>query len=145
VLELVRELYLDKLMTPDAYAADPVEAVARYCGRFQQLLTWAPQARTVRLAVSVAERLPVSAQAHFDSLFETMYARLAEFLVEKFSLDSPKATVKAEELVGRTVLPTVLRVLLGAAPPIEAMPGAEPVVENVELEPIRRAVAETLG
>src|ERR1700743_2691719 len=43
VLELIGELYLDRLRTPAAYAADPPEAVTLFCGRFLQLMAWEPQ------------------------------------------------------------------------------------------------------
>lgn len=145
VLDLVRELYLGKLMTPDAYADDPVEAVALFCGRFQQLLTWESQARTCRLCISAAERLPDSAKAYYDAMFAVMYSRLAEYLAAQYTMDSTEAAALAEDLVGRTVLPRVFRVLLNAEPAIEEMPGAEAAVDNVELEPIRLVVSAALG
>src|SRR5437764_9189298 len=43
VLDLIRELYLGRLKTPDAYAADPAEAVTLFCARFLQLMVWEPQ------------------------------------------------------------------------------------------------------
>ncbi|WP_370938376.1 TetR/AcrR family transcriptional regulator [Amycolatopsis sp. cg13] len=145
VLDLVRELYLGKLMTPDVYADDPAEAVALFCGRFQQLLTWEPQARTCRLCISAAERLPDSAKAYYEAMFAVMYSRLAGYLAAQYKMDPPEAAVLAEDLVGRTVLPRVFRVLLKAEPAIEEMPSAEAAVENVELEPIRRVVSAALG
>src|ERR1700746_120749 len=57
VLDLIRELYLSALKTPDAYAADPAAAVTLFCGRFLQLMVWEPQVRTSRLSIAEAERL----------------------------------------------------------------------------------------
>ena len=145
VLDLVRELYLGKLMTPDAYADDPVEAVALFCGRFQQLLTWESQAQTCRLCISAAERLPDSAKAYYDAMFAVMYSRLAGYLAAQYQMDGSEAAALAEDLAGRTVLPRVFRVLLKVEPAIEDMPGTEAAVENVDLEPIRKVVAATLG
>ncbi|WP_037366479.1 TetR/AcrR family transcriptional regulator [Amycolatopsis orientalis] len=144
VLDLVRELYLGKLRTPDVYADDPVEAVTLFCGRFQQLLTWEPQAQTCRLCISAAERLPDSAKAYYDAMFAVMYTRLAEYLAAQYEMDRRKAAALAEDLVGRTVLPRVFRVLLKVEPAIEETPGTA-AVENVELEPIRLVVSAALG
>ncbi|WP_020658518.1 TetR/AcrR family transcriptional regulator [Amycolatopsis benzoatilytica] len=145
VLDLVRELYLGKLRTPGDYAADPVEAVTLFCGRFQQLLTWEPQVRTCRLSISAVERLPDSAQAYYDAMFASMYARLAEYLAERYEKDSAAAMALAEDLVGRTVLARVFRVLLNAEPAIQKPPGEDAAVENVDLAPIRRVVSAVLS
>jgi len=145
VLDLVRELYLGKLRTPGEYAADPVEAVTLFCGRFQQLLTWEPQVRTCRLSISAAERLPDSARGYYDAMFASMYARLAGYLAEQYEKDSAAAMALAEDLVGRTVLARVFQVLLKAEPAIEEMPGEDASVQNVELAPIRRVVSAVLG
>ena len=34
VVELIKRLFLVKLRSPDYYAAEPIEAVALFCGRF---------------------------------------------------------------------------------------------------------------
>ena len=145
VLDLVRELYLGKLRTPGEYATDPVEAVTLFCGRFQQLLTWAPQVQTCRLSISAAERLPDSARAYYDAIFASMYARLAGYLAEQYKKDGAAAMALAEDLVGRTVLARVFRVLLGAEPAIEEPPGDDVSVQNVDLAPLRRVVSAVLS
>jgi hypothetical protein len=66
VLNLIRELYLDKLRTPEAYASSPQAAVTLFCGRFPQLLVCEPQVRTSRLIIAEAERLPEAADAYYD-------------------------------------------------------------------------------
>jgi AcrR family transcriptional regulator len=37
VVELIKGLFLGKLRTPEVYAAEPVEAVTRFCGRLRQI------------------------------------------------------------------------------------------------------------
>jgi AcrR family transcriptional regulator len=40
VVELIRDLYLGGLQTPDAYGDDPAEAVVRFCGRLLHVLIY---------------------------------------------------------------------------------------------------------
>ena len=51
VVELVSDLYLVRLGTPDDDGDDPADAVTRYCGRFLQLTLWEPALRTFRLSL----------------------------------------------------------------------------------------------
>ncbi|MBB4684241.1 TetR/AcrR family transcriptional regulator [Amycolatopsis jiangsuensis] len=142
VLDLVGELYLDKLRTPDAYAAEPSEAVTLFCGRFLQLMVWEPQVRTTRLTMTEAERQPASAFAYFEAMYGATRERLAEYLSSQYGLDGPAADALAEDLVGRTVLPRVFRTLFGVEEAVAAAPG--PAVGDVDLIPIRRIVVEAL-
>ncbi|WP_282090186.1 hypothetical protein [Streptomyces tendae] len=47
---MVRELYLDRLGSPEHYVTpdrpDPADALVRYCGRLLQLLLWSSSLRT---------------------------------------------------------------------------------------------------
>ena len=86
VLDFVRELYLRRLQTPDAYAADPVQAVTLFCARFQQLIAWEPQVRTSRLSIAAAERLPGSSAAYFDGMFASSYQRLSDYLAGQYGM-----------------------------------------------------------
>ena len=80
VVELVRELYLVKLQTPDAYSDDPTKAVVLFCGRFLQLLLWRPALRTCRLSIAEAERLPGASAYYYDAIFAITSERLATYL-----------------------------------------------------------------
>ncbi|GAA3524127.1 TetR/AcrR family transcriptional regulator [Amycolatopsis ultiminotia] len=142
VLDLVGELYLGKLQTPDAYAADPAEAVTRFCGRFLQLMVWEPQVRTARLTMTEAERQPASAFAYFEAMYGATRARLAGYLTEHYELASAAADALAEDLIGRTVLPRVFRTLFGVEHAVVDVPG--PAVGGVDLVPIRRVVEAAL-
>lgn len=145
VLDLVRELYLGSLRTPEVYADEPGEAVTRFCGRFLQLTTWEPQVRTCRLSITEAERLPASAQAYFDALFGGTRERLAAYLTEAYGMTGGTAAAHAEDLLGRTVLPRLFRVLLSVDPPIKGGPREDTTLaEDVDLDAIRRVVAAAL-
>ncbi|CNG07559.1 TetR family transcriptional regulator [Mycobacterium tuberculosis] len=141
VLDLVRELYLVKLKTPDAYAGDPAEAVALFCGRFLQLMTWDAQVRTCRLCIAEAERLPGSSSAYFDAIFTSTREILTAYLADHYDVD---AEPLAEDLLARTVLPRLFRTLLNVEDPRKGDPGEEVLPEAVDLPAIRRLVSETL-
>jgi AcrR family transcriptional regulator len=144
VLELVRELYLGRLRTPDTYATDPAEAVTRYCGRLLQLLVWEPQVRTGRLCITAAERMPTSARAYFDAVFASAHQRLADYLTERYGLTAADGAALAIDLLGRTVLPRVFRTLLNVDPPNPDEPDEAALPTAVDLATIRRQVAATL-
>ncbi len=144
VLDLVRELYLGRLKTPDAYAAEPLEAVTRFCGRFLQLMVWEPQVRTCRLSIAEAERLPGSSNAYFDAIFVNTHRRLSVYLAGQYAMDPTDSAVLAEDLFGRTVLPRLLRTLLNVEPVIRDAPEETALAEDVDLDAIRRVVSSAL-
>jgi AcrR family transcriptional regulator len=146
VLDLVRELYLGKLRTPDAYADDPAdiaETVTRFCGRFLQLMTWEAQVRTCRLSIAEAERLPHSSRAYFDAVFTTTYQRLASYLADHRGVDS---AALAQDLLNRTVLPHLMGTLLGVEDVITGAdsPSETNLATDVDLDAIRTTVTALL-
>ncbi|MGH3097475.1 MAG: TetR/AcrR family transcriptional regulator [Streptosporangiales bacterium] len=146
VLDLVRELYLGKLRTPEAYAEDPAEAVTLFCGRFCQLMVWEPQVRTCRLSMAEAEWLPGSSNAYFDAMFATTQQRLTAYLVERYDLARAESAVLAEDLLGRTVLPRLFRTLLGVEDVIKLKdaPAETTLAKDVDLNAIRYMVSIAL-
>lgn len=146
VLGFVRELYLDRLKTPDAYAPDRAEAVTLFCGRFLQLMVWDAQVRTCRLTITEAERLPASARAYFDAIFVQAYDRLGGYLADRYAMDPPAAAALAEDLLGRTVLPRLFRTLLNVddAHVSDGAPDEAALTADVDLGPIRRMVTTAL-
>jgi AcrR family transcriptional regulator len=147
VMGLVRELYLDNIRTPDAYGTDPVEAVTRYCGRFQQLMLWDRQIRTCRLGIAEAERLPESAAASYDGLIAGTTDRLAAWLADHYGLDDATAAGLAASLLGQTVLPRLLRALFGVEPGVVVSgppPDEADMARTVDLDDLRRVVLATL-
>jgi AcrR family transcriptional regulator len=141
VVELVRELYLGRLKTPDAYAEDTAEAVVLFCGRFLQLLLWEPALRTCRLGIAEADRLPQASAQYYDAIFNTTQERLAAFLSERCQLAPPTSTDIAYELLGRTIYPRLVRALLGVDEPLKEQPDEAAIAADLDLAPIRRAVA----
>jgi AcrR family transcriptional regulator len=144
VLDLIRELYLGKLRTPDAYAGEPAEAVTLFCGRFLQLMVWEPQVRTCRLSIAEAERLPGSSNAYFDAIFASTYERLSVYLVERYGMTHADSTALAEDLLGRAVLPRLFRTLLKVEDVIKDAPGEAALADDVDLDAIRRLVSAAL-
>jgi AcrR family transcriptional regulator len=144
VLDLARELYLRRLRTPDAYADDATEAVTRFCGRFQQLMAWERQARTCRLTIAEADRLSGSSRAYYDGMFTSAHDRLAAYLVEHCGLSAAAGAALAEDLIARTVLPRLMRVLLNVEPMIEEEPEEAALPDHVDLPSIRQVVAASL-
>ncbi|MFC6880429.1 MULTISPECIES: TetR/AcrR family transcriptional regulator [Actinomadura] len=144
VLDLVGELYLNKLKTPDAYAGDPAEAVVLFCGRFLELMVWEPQVRTCRLSIAEAERLPGSSSAYFDAMFAATYERLAAYLADRYGMDQAAAAALGEDLLARAVLPRLFRTLLNVDSATKVMPSDTSLSEDVDLDAIRRRVTAAL-
>lgn len=144
VVDLVRELYLDRLGTPGDYAEDGAEAVALYCGRFVQMLLWEPTVRMCRLGVAEAERLPGASARYYEAVFDSMHRRLADFLGARCGVAPADAEGAAHALVAGAVHPSFTRALFGVEPPRTARPEPAAIAADVDLAPIRAAVAAAL-
>jgi AcrR family transcriptional regulator len=144
VVDLVRELYLDRLGTPGDYAADGAEAVALYCGRFVQMLLWEPNVRMCRLGIAEAERLPEVSARYHEAVFDSMHRRLADFVGDRYGLAPAEAEGAAYAVVARAVHPAFTRALFGVEPARTAQPEPSAIAADVDLAPIRAAVAATL-
>ena len=144
VVDLVRELYLGRLRVPEDYSDDPAEAIVLFCGRFLQLLLWQPALRTCRLGIAEAERLPEASAQYFDAIFTVTHARLAAFLDQRYDLEPRSGSDLARALLGYTVHPQLFRALLGVEEPVSAAPDEASIAEDVDLAPIRTAVAALL-
>jgi AcrR family transcriptional regulator len=144
VVSLIRGLYLERLRSPADYSGDTSEALVRFCGRFMQLLLWAPPIGMCRLAITEAERFPEGSASFYDAIFTTAHERLAAFLRERLKLGPKAATDAAYDLVGRIVHPHLPRALFGIDKVREAMPADDAIATDVDLKPIRKAVARLL-
>jgi AcrR family transcriptional regulator len=144
VVDLVRGLYLGRLKTPGDYGEDTAEAVVLFCGRFLQLLLWEPALRTCRLGIAEAERLPEASAHYYDAIFHTTHERLVAFLSERCQLAPSASTSIARELLGRTIYPRLFRALLGVEEPLKELPDEASIAADLDLAPIRRAVAALL-
>ncbi|HWK93021.1 MAG TPA: TetR/AcrR family transcriptional regulator [Luteimicrobium sp.] len=143
VLDLVRELYLGQLKTPDAYAGTPAEATTLFCGRFEQLLAWESQVRTFRLVIAEADRVPGSAAHYFEAIFTTTADRLADYLGTTCGFDDERSSALARALLEDAALPRLFRALLRVEDAVtgELPPTPSTLPDDVDLETIRTRVA----
>jgi AcrR family transcriptional regulator len=141
VVDLVSALYLGRLKTPDAYAEDTAEAAILFCGRFLQLLLWAPARGACRLFIAEADRIPEASARYYDAVFGTAHERLAAFLTERCPVAPSASAGIAEDLIGRAVYPQLVRALLVVEKLQAETPDEAAIAADVDLEPIRRAVA----
>jgi AcrR family transcriptional regulator len=144
VVDLVRELYLDGLKTPADYGEDTAEAVVLFCGRFLQILLYTPALRACRLFIAEAERHPEASARYCDAIVNTPHRRLTEFLSDRYELTPPTSADIADELLGRTIYPRLVRALLGLDELLTEPPDEASIAADLDLAPIRRAVAALL-
>lgn len=144
VVDLVRDLYLGRIKTPDHYADDPAEAITLFCGRFLQTLLWEPVLRTCRMGIAEADRLPEASARFYDTFFTRTHERLTAYLVDRYQLKPQAATDLAHHLVGCTVYPQFARALLGVEELLTDLPDEASIATDLNLTPIRRAVESLL-
>lgn len=144
VLDLVRELYLGRIKTPDHYAREPEDAIALYCGRFLQMLQWEPIVRTCRLGIAESDRLPDASAGFYHAFFATTHERLAAFISERYALDDNVVADIAHHLLGRTVYPQFARSLFGVGELHAELPDEASIASAVDLGPIQRAIEALL-
>ena len=101
--------------------------------------------RTCRLGIAEAARLPEASAQYYDAIFDTTHGRLAAFLSERCGLAPPASSDIAHELLGRTMYPRLVRALLGVEEPLKEQPDEAAIAADLDLEPIRRAVAARLS
>jgi AcrR family transcriptional regulator len=135
VIEFVKGLFLSKLRSPDVYAAEPVEAVALFCGRFLELVTWRDAVAFQRVAL--AARTPAIARAVYDTLFAETYRSLAAYLRTRKLTRSPEQ--HAELLLSAATGGPVIRYLYGVDEPCAELP-EERIGTRVDMKRIREAV-----
>jgi AcrR family transcriptional regulator len=139
VVDRVRDLFRGRILTPDRYADDPAEAAALFCGRFLQMLCWAPILQTCRMGITEAERLPEAAAQLYEALFGTATDRLAAYLSGQYGLDAAAGEALAARLLGMVVYPFRPRALFGVGELREDLPDAASIDADVDMTAIRRA------
>jgi AcrR family transcriptional regulator len=138
VVELIKGLFLAKLRSPDAYAAEPVEAVALFCGRLVELVCWRDAVGYQRVALAAAARSPAIARAVYETLYAEACRRLADYLRTRKLTRSPEQ--HAEMLLSAATGGPVIRHLYGVDEPCVEVPGDESLGTRVDLKRIREAV-----
>ncbi|MDF0529357.1 TetR/AcrR family transcriptional regulator [Tsukamurella sp. 8F] len=145
VIDRIGELFQGRMQTPDAYSDVPDEAVALYCARLMQMLSWEPVVQTCRLGVTAAPRFPDAARRLHGIFFADSTARLAEHLARRYGLDDAGADVLAERVIGATVHPHLPRLLFGIERPRTSRPELQTLADDEDLPAIRRAVDPLLA
>jgi AcrR family transcriptional regulator len=138
VVEYIKGLFLGKLRSPDVYAAEPVEAVALFCGRFVELVCWRDAVGYQRVALAAAGRSPALARAVYDTLYVEACRSLAAYLRSRKLTRSPEQD--AELLLSAATGGPVIRHLYGVDDPSADPPGHETVGTGVDMKRIREAV-----
>jgi AcrR family transcriptional regulator len=138
VVELVKRLFLGKLQSPDAYAAEPVEAVALFCGRFLELVCWRDAVGYQRVTLVAAARSPAIARAVYETVFAEACRSLAGYLRTRKLTRSPDQ--QAELLLSATTGGPVIRHLYGVEEPCAEVPDDKTIGSWVDMKSIREAV-----
>ena len=113
VVSLVRGLLLSRLKRPEEYAADPPEALTRFCGRFLEILLYTRTIQMCRLCIAEAERFPEGSSQYFDVVFSEAHRALSEYLQKTFDFSSASSPQAAQELLGQVIHPRFPRALFG--------------------------------
>ena len=144
VVELVRALLMQRLQHPGDYSDDPAQALVMFCGRFLEIILYAPSIRMSRMSIAQAERFPQGAASYHDAGFSVAHERLSEYLATKFALSSADSEDAAQELLGRVLHPRFTRALFGVDE-LSSQLGEDSIRDDLDLAPIRRAVAALLA
>jgi AcrR family transcriptional regulator len=142
VVELVRGLQLRRLKLPAEYADDIHEALVLFCGRFLETMVWNRSVRMCRVTIAEAERFPDGAARYYEAIFGTAQDRLEAFLRDRLALSRKAAADTAGELLGRVLYPRFTRALLGLDVLTDERLDDHRISAELDLKPIRRAVAE---
>jgi AcrR family transcriptional regulator len=138
VVAYIKGLFVGKLRSPDAYAAEPVEAVALFCGRFVELVCWRDAVGYQRVALAAAARSPAIARAVYDTVFAEACRSLAAYLRTRKLTRSPEQ--HAELLLSAATGGPVIRHLYGVDEPCADLPDDQRIGVRVDMKRIREAV-----
>jgi AcrR family transcriptional regulator len=144
VVELVRGLLVSRLKMPADYAKDPHEALVLFCARFLETMVWNRSIRMCRLSIAEVERFPDGAARLYEACFGTAQERLEAFLRDRLRLSGRAAAGTAAELMGRVLYPRFTRALFGLDGLTAEWPDDDRLSAEIDLKPIRRAVADLL-
>ena len=144
VVELVRDIFLARLQMPGDYDDDPAQALIMFCGRFLEIVLYAPSIAMSRMSIAGAERFPQGAAGYFDAGFNAAHERLSNYLAATFTLSPQASSDAAQELLGRVLHPRFLRALFGVDE-LSSQLGEDAIRDDLDLAPIRRAVADVLA
>ena len=141
VIDYVRELFLERLQSPESYSGKPVEALVQFCVRYlERGFLFEPSVQMLRMTLAETSRFPEAAAQHYDVVFSEPEAKLAAYLKTSFGLSTRASTEAAHRLLSRLLYPLVPRALAGLEDLVtEFAPGAPSPVDS---KPVRKAVVE---
>jgi AcrR family transcriptional regulator len=138
VVAFIKGLFLSKLGSPEAYAAEPAEAVTLFCGRFVELTCWRDAIGYQRMALAAAARSPTMARAVYETMFAGACQSLAAYLrARKLTRNAER---DAELLLAATTSWPVIRHLYGADEPCPDVPSDHTIGGWVDMKRIRETV-----
>lgn len=138
VVEFIKEKFLGMLRSPKDYAADPVEAVALFCGRFVELACWRDAVGYQRVTLAAAARSPAIARAVYETVYAGACQSLASYLRARKLVRNP--TPHAELLLWAATGGAVIRHLYGVDKSSADMPNDQKVGAQADMKRIREAV-----
>jgi len=143
VIEMVRGLFLSRVGMPGDYSEKPAEALARFCGRYLEVLLYESQVRMIRVSTAEAERFPEQAAQYFDVLFTQVHVRLSGYLKTTFRLTSRAGDEAAHRFLEQVLYPRFARALFGLDQLAKSI-DRETLSPDFDLRPIRKAVADVI-
>jgi AcrR family transcriptional regulator len=143
VIERVRGQMFGRLKPPGEYSEKPVEALVLFCGQYLEILLYHRSIQMSRVNIAETARFPEGAAHYFDVLFTQVQSRLSAYLKETFELSTRASTDAAQRLLGQVLYPRFQRALFGVDPLVKRF-GDDIISPDVDLKPIRKAVAELL-
>jgi AcrR family transcriptional regulator len=138
VVAFIKGLFLSKLGSPEAYAAEPVEAVTLFCGRFVELTCWRDAIGYQRMALAAAARSPAMGRAVYETMFAGACQTLAAYLRARKLTRNPDRD--AELLLAATTSWPVIRHLYGVDEPCSDVPDDHTIRGWVDMKRIRETV-----
>ena len=143
VVDFVRGLFLERLKAPSSYSSKPSEALVLFCGRYLEMMLYAPSVRLNRVILAEGERLSEAAARHHEILFGEVSERLSAYLKATFRLSARASAEAAQRLLAQILFPVFPRALFGVAELVEEL-DAHTLSPRVDLRAVRRTVAELL-
>lgn len=138
VVELVKGLFQGKLGSPEDYSAEPIEAVALFCGRFLELVCWRDAVGYQRVTLAAASRSPNIAKSVYENLFTLGCGTLAAYLRARKLTRRPER--EAELVLSATTGGPFIRHLYGVDETGSEIPGDDVIGGWVDLRRIRDTV-----
>lgn len=138
VTEFIKEKFLGMLRSPEDYAADPVEAVALFCGRFVELVCSRDAVGFQRVTLAAAARSPAMSRTVYDTVYAGACRSLASYLRAHKLIRNPAP--HAELLLWAATGSAVIRHLYGVDKSSSDAPDEHKIGAQADMKRIRDAV-----